>query len=81
MQLESIRPVADRLERYFDWYMHIDPDMTPQAVSIVSRFVRLASRRTTSPREARELLKASDGFTFGSAWEEMRAALLLLANA
>lgn len=80
MQPESIRPIADRLESYFDWYMRIDPDVTPAAANIVARFVQL-SRRKTSRKEAKELLKASDGFSLGSAWEEMRAALMLLARA
>lgn len=80
MHHDSIRAVADRLERYFDWYLRVDPDVTPEHAAIVSRFVRLATGPTSTP-EAKALLKASDGIALGSPWEEMRATLKVLAYA
>jgi len=81
MHRDSIRPVADRLEQYFDWYVRADPDATPEAAALVSRFVKLARSEARCAREAQRLLRESRGFALGSAWEEMRAALAVLAFA
>jgi len=80
MHHDSIRAVADRLEKYFDWYLRVDPDVTPAHAAIVDRFVQLATGPTSTP-EAKALLEASDGMALGSAWEEMRATLRVLAHA
>ena len=80
MQLDSIRPVAQRLEQYFDWYLRADPDATTEAADVVSRFLRLVEG-PSSPTEAKALLDDSGAFSLGSAWEEMRAALRVLAHA
>lgn len=77
--VEPVRSVARRLERYFDWYVRVDPDMPGEAVQLVSRFTALAQGRS-DPRAARALLEESRGFALGSPWEEMRAALRTLAS-
>lgn len=80
MQIDSIRPVAQRLEQYFDWYLRADPDATSEAADLVSRFLKLVEG-DAPPNEAQALYDESAAFSLGSAWEEMRAALKLLAHA
>jgi len=79
MQNDSLRPIAARLETYFDWYLHADPDATCEAADLVSRFLALVARPSTA-QEARQLLEASGAYALGSAWEEMRAALRMMAT-
>lgn len=76
---EPVRSVARRLERYFDWYFRYDPDMPREAALLVTRFLALARGRVDA-REAKKLLDESRGFALGSPWEEMRAALKVLAR-
>jgi hypothetical protein len=80
MQIDSIRPVAQRLEQYFDWYLRADPDATMEAADLVSRFLKLVDGEAP-PNEAQALYDETAAFSLGSAWEEMRAALQLLAHA
>lgn len=80
MQIDSIRPVAQRLEQYFDWYLRADPDATAEAADLVSRFLKLVDG-SAPPNEAQALYDESGAYSLGSAWEEMRAALKLLAHA
>ncbi|MCC6338340.1 MAG: hypothetical protein IT380_30640 [Myxococcales bacterium] len=80
MQLDSIRPTAQRLEQYFNWYLRADPDATSEAADLVSRFLQLVSG-PASAQEAKLLLDKSGAFALGSAWEEMRAALRVMARA
>jgi hypothetical protein len=79
MQLDSIRPIAARLEQYFDWYLHADPDATCEAADVVSRFLKLVSGPATA-QDAKRLLDDSGAYSLGSAWEEMRAALRVMAT-
>lgn len=76
---ETIRSVASRLERVFDWYVRTDPDVPAEAVRLLSRFTALA-RGPSNAAAAKQLLEESRGFTLGSPWEEMRAALRTLAR-
>jgi hypothetical protein len=76
---ETVRSVATRLENYFDWYVRIDPDVPAEAVQLLSRFTELAWGPSDSAA-AKRLLDESRGFTLGSPWEEMRAALQTLAR-
>ncbi|MEW5741999.1 MAG: hypothetical protein AB1938_24000 [Myxococcota bacterium] len=80
MQLDSIRPVAQRLEQYFNWYLRTDPDATAEAADLVSRFLALVSG-PASAQEAKVLFDRSGAYALGSAWEEMRAALKVMAHA
>jgi hypothetical protein len=80
MQLDAIRPVAQRLEQYFAWYLRSDPDATAEAAELVSRFLRLVSG-PASAQEAKVLFDESGAHALGSPWEEMRAALKAMAQA
>jgi hypothetical protein len=76
---ETVRSVAGRLERYFDWYARVDPDVPGEAVQLVARFFALAHGRVDR-KAAKQLLEESGGFSLGSPWEELRVALRTLAR-
>ena len=80
MSPEYVRSIAERLERYFDWYFRADPDASPEAVTLVTRFTDLA-RGPKDVVAAKRLFEESGTVFLGSAWEEMRLALKVMATA
>lgn len=80
MQLDTIRPTAARLAQYFAWYLRADPDATCEAADLVERFMKLVDG-AGSAKDAKALYDDSGAYALGSAWEEMRAALRVMATA
>ncbi len=76
---ESVNSVAERLETYFEWYMHSDPDASSVVGELVSRFYALVAG-PSNVAEAKRLLDDTSGVSLGSPWEEMRLALKQLAT-
>lgn len=79
LQPDSVRSVATRLETYFDWYVRVDPEVPSAVWSLLSRFSALVEG-PANPPAAQQLLDDTQGFSFGSPWEELRLALAQLAH-
>ena len=78
-QPDTVRSVATRLETYFDWYVRVDPEVPSAVWSLLSRFSALVAG-PSNPPAAQQLLEDTNGFSFGSPWEELRLALARLAQ-